>query len=275
MRYAVIIPAAGAAERYQQAGAIRHKLDEDLGGKPVLQRTVEVFTKFDSDDFTLGTIIVAGPHDPAAFAEFKERHADRLSLLGARLVPGGKTHRWETVAAALPHVPDDCDLVAIHDAARPCLTYDVLERTLRGARRFGAAIPGLAVSDTLKRAEESSVEAESGDRAAAILGLAPSGPSTQRFSLGTVPRAGLVAVQTPQIFSRALLVRAYAAVKGAPTDDAEVVEALLAEGGTGGRVAIVEGDSRNIKITLPADLALARHIMGFREPEGRPVHKRF
>src|SRR5262245_48657486 len=103
MRIAVIIPAAGASSRYLEMGGLRSKLDEDLGGKPVLQRTVELFTKHDD----VVQIVVAGPADEAAFAEFKDRHADRLGLLGAKLCAGGKTHRYETVRNALIEVRDD------------------------------------------------------------------------------------------------------------------------------------------------------------------------
>lgn len=275
MNVAVIIPAAGSASRYQAAGAVRHKLDEDLGGKPVLQRTVEVFTKFDSDEFSIGPIIVAGPHDQQEFAEFKERHLDRLGLLGARLVMGGRTHRWETVASALAELPAGEGLVAIHDGARPCMTHDLLDRVLRAARRFGGAVPAVAASDTIKRVVESDAEPEEQDRAAAILGLAPAKAGPQPFVAGTVPRTGLALAQTPQVFKHSLLAAAYAQVNGSPTDDAEVVEAYLARSADAGRIAIVEGSARNIKITFPADLALARNILGHREPEGKPAHKRF
>ncbi|MCE7974242.1 MAG: hypothetical protein DYG92_07970 [Leptolyngbya sp. PLA1] len=275
MNVAVIVPAAGSASRYQAAGAVRHKLDEDLGGKPVLQRTIEAFTKYDSDEFSIGPILVAGPHDADEFAQFKERHLDRLGLLGARLVRGGRTHRWETVAAALGELPAGDGLVAIHDGARPCMTHDLLDRVLRAARRFGAAVPAVPASDTIKRVLEADAEPEEQDRAASILGLAPAAAGPQKFVAGTVPRTGLMLAQTPQVFKRSLLVAAYARVAGSPTDDAEVVEAFLAGSGETSRIAIVEGSPRNIKITLPADLALARNILGHREPEGKPAHKRF
>src|SRR5215471_1099273 len=118
MRIAVIIPAAGASSRYLATGGLRSKLDEDLGGKPVLQRTVELFTKHDD----VGQIVVAGPADDASFEEFRQRHGDRLGLHGAKLVKGGVTHRYETVKAALAEVADDCTHIAVHDAARPCGT---------------------------------------------------------------------------------------------------------------------------------------------------------
>jgi 2-C-methyl-D-erythritol 4-phosphate cytidylyltransferase len=275
MNVAVIIPAAGSASRYQAAGAVRHKLDEDLGGKPVLQRTIETFTKYESDEFSIGPILVAGPHNDEEFSQFKDRHVDRLGLLGARLVRGGRAHRWETVAAALAELPAGDGLVAIHDGARPCLTRDLLDRVLRAARRFGGAVPALPASDTIKRVIEADAEPEQPDRAASILGLAPVSAGPEKFVAGTVPRTGLVLAQTPQVFRHALLAAAYAHVSGSPTDDAEVVESHLGRSGSADRIAIVEGSPRNIKVTVPADLTLARNILGHREPEGKPVHKRF
>lgn len=276
--FAIVLPAAGAASRYLEAGAVRHKLDEDLGGKPVLQRTVEAFTKFDSDDVRIGAIVVAGPHDEADFAEFRERHGDRLSLLGASLVRGGKTHRWETVRAALAAVPSECTHIAVHDAARPCIGYDVMHRVFRACVKFGAAIPGIAAPDTLKRTRvDATLQGDEGeeDKAAAILGLAPK-REPARVVLETVTRDGVYAVQTPQCFERGVLVKAYAQVDAMNaaelagiTDDAGLVERL------GHAVVVVEGDARNVKITRPADLEIARAIMGFRAPEGRATHKKF
>lgn len=190
MNVAVIIPAAGSASRYQAAGAVRHKLDEDLGGKPVLQRTIETFTKYESDEFSIGPILVAGPHNDEEFSQFKDRHVDRLGLLGARLVRGGRAHRWETVAAALAELPAGDGLVAIHDGARPCLTRDLLDRVLRAARRFGGAVPALPASDTIKRVIEADAEPEQPDRAASILGLAPVSAGPEKFVAGTVPGRG-------------------------------------------------------------------------------------
>ena len=123
MHICVIIPAAGSSSRFAEAavaggldpGAIRSKLDEDLGGRPVLQRTVELFAQHPD----VKTIIVAGPHDEAAFTDFKLRYGDKLGLLGVKLCQGGRTHRFETVAAALKLVPGDpLDGVAwLRDAA--------------------------------------------------------------------------------------------------------------------------------------------------------------
>ncbi|PKL33840.1 MAG: 2-C-methyl-D-erythritol 4-phosphate cytidylyltransferase, partial [Planctomycetes bacterium HGW-Planctomycetes-2] len=127
MRIALIIPAAGASSRYTASGGLRGKIDEDLGGRPVLQRTVELFTNLDA----VATIIVAGPAaSPAAYDEFLLRHGDKLGLLGVKVCKGGPDHRWQTVQNALARVPDDCSHIAVHDAARPCASPELIDRIL-------------------------------------------------------------------------------------------------------------------------------------------------
>lgn len=274
MKCAVIVPAAGASSRYTSSGGLRHKLDEDLGGKPVLQRTVELFTKFDPREGSIGAIIVAGPAGDEAFADFKERHGDRLGLLGASMCRGGATHRWETVRNALALVPPDCTHVAVHDGARPCASLELLDRVFDAARRHPAVIPAIDVPDTIKRVRDTGEAEVDDDPAAAILGAAPKG-RTVRVVEATVDRAGLVLVQTPQVFEVGLLRRAYAQADLSSTDDASLVERLAASGDPGARVVIVEGEARNIKITRAADLTFARQVMGLKEPEGRAAHKRF
>lgn len=269
MRVCAIIAAAGSSTRYSSAGGLRHKLDEDLGGKPVLQRTVETFSKFDSPDVLIGQIVVAGPHDDDALRDFRERHGDRLGLLGARVCRGGETHRWQTVAAALEHVPPDCTHVAVHDAARPCITFELLHRLFDAAAKFPAVVPAVPLSDTVKRVEETQETCGGDDAVAAILGIAEESKQRLRVVTATPDRAGLMLVQTPQVFEVGLLKRAYAQKDLTSTDDATLVERL------GERVVVVDGDVRNIKITRPADIDLARAIMGVRAPEGRATHKKF
>ena len=269
-RFAVIIAAAGASRRYTESGGLRSKLDEDLGGKPVLQRSVELFSKRD-DVFS---IIVAGPGDDADFADFKTRHADRLGLLGATLVKGGKTYRWETVQNALAAVPDDATHVAVHDAARPATPPELIDRIFELARHHPAVVPGFEVGDTLKRATRSDAPARPSDPLAAILGSAPSDEKTIVID-ATVDRAGLYAVQTPQVFECGVLRAAYAQSDRTSTDDASLVERLFAAEGKGRQVVLAAGDARNIKITRAGDIALARAIMGVGGPAERPAHKRF
>lgn len=269
----VIIPAAGASRRYQEddtshlGGPVRSKLDEDLGGRPVLQRTVELFNKRDD----VACIVVAGPADDQAFADFSARHADKLSLLGARLCRGGKTHRYETVANALPLIPDSCTHIAIHDAARPCAGDALIDRVFRAAaeKGFDAVIPGIDTPDTLKRVHPEWMKDASHDPLAAILGDAGADRKLGRYVDATIPRESVVSVQTPQIFKAELLRKAYAQADLASTDDAQLVERI------GGKVLVVPGESTNIKITRAGDITLARAILGVRPPQERAAHKRF
>lgn len=268
MKLAVIIPAAGSSRRYAESLEFpRSKLDEDLGGRPVLHRTVELFTNLDA----AALIIVAGPAEPKAHTEFKQRHADKLGLLGVKLAVGGE-RRWQTVKNALDSVPADITHIAVHDAARPCVPPELLDRLIDAAEKYKAVIPALDVPDTLKRTAEREAEDRDVDPLDAILGSAGKRNTRVRQVEATVDRARLVAVQTPQIFDATLLRRAYAQPaldRDPPTDDAQLVERL------GDPVTVIEGDPRNIKITRPIDLTLARAILGVKGPDGRLVHKRF
>jgi 2-C-methyl-D-erythritol 4-phosphate cytidylyltransferase len=274
IRVSVIIPAAGSSSRYNSSGggdgaadvlgAARSKLDEDLGGKSVLQRSVELFHTREE----VVQVIVAGPFDEAAMGEFRLRHGDRLALLGAELVRGGAKERFETVAAALAHVRDDATHVAIHDAARPAASQALIDRVLDAAARFDAVIPVVPVGDTLKRMRAGTIDDGSDeDPLARILGAGEARP--MREVEGTVDRAGLVGVQTPQVFAKALLERAYAQGDLTSTDDASLVERL------GERVVTVEGEARNMKLTRAEDLAILRAVMGVEAPKGRASHKKF
>jgi 2-C-methyl-D-erythritol 4-phosphate cytidylyltransferase len=265
MKIGVIIPAAGSASRYLEGGhAVRHKLDEDLGGRPLLQRTVELFNTHP----LVSSVVVAGPHDPEAFDAFRLRHADRFSMLGAVLCRGGRTHRYETVCAALALVPLDMTHIAVHDAARPCASPALIERVFDAALTHDAVVPCLDVSDTIKRAGETQETAAEVDPIAEVLGVTQQ-PRRVRLVHETLKREGLVAAQTPQVFRADLLRRAYAQADLSSTDDAGLVERLGVE------VVVVEGEARNIKVTRPDDLAIARALLGFRPPTERDVHKRF
>lgn len=268
MKLAVIIPAAGASSRYLagQGGdgsGVRSKLDEDLGGRPVVQRTVELFTTVEG----VCAVIVAGPADPERMRAFEDRHGDRLRLLGCRIVAGGAEHRAQSVARALEHAPAETTHVCVHDAARPCTPPGVIRRVLMAAVAHGAVIPGVDAADTLKRVGPGRV-VEEPDPLAAVLGAGPAGPVARPVT-GTIDRQGVVCVQTPQVFDIGLLRRAYAQADLSGTDDAQLVERL------GEPVLVVEGDPRNIKITRSEDVALARAILGVRGPEGRATHMRF
>lgn len=151
---------------------------------------------------------------------------------GADAVVAGGATRSGSVRAGLAAVPADVDVIVVHDAARP-LAGPELYGAVVAAVAAGAdcAVPGLAVPDTVKR-------------------VGPDGRVA-----ATLDRAELVLVQTPQAFSAPVLRRAHASGPEA-TDDAAVVEAA------GGRVVVVPGDGRNIKITHPRDLAVAEALLG-------------
>ncbi len=266
MKLAVIIPAAGASRRFGD----RSKIDEDLGGRPVLQRTVELFNSRDE----VAVVIVAGP--AASWEEFKLRHGDRLGLVGVQICKGGAEHRYESVRNAIRHLDEadtcapfrDCTHIAVHDAARPATPQDLIDRVVSAAEKHGAVIPGVAVPDTIKRVGPATAD-KSVDPLDAILGGGGKPGATVRPVEETVSREGLMMVQTPQVFRADLLRRAYAQANLDSTDDAQLVERL------GEPVIVVEGDPRNLKITRPPDVELCRRILNLRGPVERETHKRF
>jgi 2-C-methyl-D-erythritol 4-phosphate cytidylyltransferase len=247
MRIGVIIAAAGKSSRFGAGD----KLSQDLGGRPVLLRTVEAFTRRDE----VVAIVVAGPPDD--MDGFRARFGPALGFNGAKIVEGGRTERWESIARAIQALPDDITHIAVHDGARPCVGNDLLGRIFAAAEVAPAVVPGVSVRDTLKRVGDATVSAAADDAIADfILGDVGKASTSGRPVVETVSREGLVAVQTPQVFDAALLRRAYAGVDLAgTTDDASVVERL------GETVLVVEGDPRNLKITTEEDLVLARAIM--------------
>ncbi len=247
MRICAIIPAAGGSRRF----GLGDKLSQDLGGRALLLRTVELFTRREE----VSSIIVAAPPEEGDFEQFRERYGAQLGFHGVQIeaVPGDATH------------------VAVHDAARPAASDELIERVFEAAKLHPAVIPGISVTSTVKRVGEESIAAAEDDAlATAILGDAGSEAVSARVIEATLPRDRLVLAQTPQVFERTLLERAYAEVDPAETtDDASVVERL------GERVVVVEGDPRNIKVTTTDDLAMVRSVLGARPPAERPVHKRF
>ncbi|MEO0512044.1 MAG: 2-C-methyl-D-erythritol 4-phosphate cytidylyltransferase [Planctomycetota bacterium] len=267
MRIAVLIAAGGSSSRYLGHGGQRPKLEEDLAGRSVLSRAVELFTKRHETD----SIVVAGPPESAAdeLERFRLRHADQLAFHGVTLVPGGET-RSASVRAMLAHVPDSATHVAVHDAARPLADDALLDRLYDAAHTHDAVIPAVAVADTLKRTRPAAA-ARPDDPLDDILGDAGKVNAELDEVVETVSREHLVAVQTPQVYERALFARAHEA-GGEATDDAALVESL------GARVVVVAGDVTNLKITVPGDLAVAQAVMKRRAAGGaadRATHKRF
>lgn len=270
MRIAVIIPAAGVGKRFNQAltanqsspaDSGKSKIELEIARKPVFIHSIELFqTRVEVQE----TLLAVNPDGVDAF---KFKYADRLGLHGVRIVPGGVTERWETVLRALEKVSDGITHVAVHDAARPLASPDLIGRVFKAAKAYPAVIPGQAVAGTLKRATLVENPA-SADPLDAIFADSEAGPAIKIHKVSqTVDRSQLFEIQTPQVFEIGLLKRAYRQItdgkltgKGI-TDDAGLVEAL------GEPVHLVEGEPTNLKITLPSDLTLAELILRSRAPK--------
>lgn len=265
MRVEAIVPAAGRSERFGEQSS---KLDQDLGGRTVLLRTIEALARRDE----IAKIIVAAP--PDQIGAFRDRYGATLGFHGAVIVEGGVIERWETVQRALEAVSDEATHIAVHDAARPGVSDVLLDRLFAAARDLDAVIPGVPIRGTVKRVGADSATVGADDDvdllADSILGDAGRVDIHARKVEKTVDRSSLVEVQTPQVFRAALLRRAYAeADLNGATDDASVVERL------GETVHVIEGELTNFKVTTPDDLALMRAALKFTPAGDRPVHKRF
>jgi len=211
-----LIAAAGSGERL---GIDRPKAFAALGGRPLLAESIDRLDRCELVD----AIVVAAP---AGWEEPSILLAEELAASKVVACVTGGASRAESVAAALVEVPEEALVVLVHDAARPLVGDDVIERLLGPlGEGFDGAVPQLAVADTLKRVRHGEV-------------------------VETVDREGLVAAQTPQAFLAPTLRRAFAGDLGGVTDCASLVERV------GGRVAVVDGDPRLLKITTPDDLAL-------------------
>jgi len=263
VRICTIIPAAGGSRRF----GLGDKLSQDLGGRALLLRTVELFTRREE----VASIVVAAPPEEEALEQFRDRYGAQLGFHGVRIVAGGRADRWETVQRALDAVPEDATHIAVHDAARPAASDDLIGRVFEAAKVHAAVVPGVSVTSTVKRVGEEIVAAAEDDAlASAILGDAGRDEVSARIVESTLPRDRLVLAQTPQVFVASLLRRAYAEIDPATTtDDASLVERL------GETVVVVEGDPRNVKVTTADDLAMVRALLGATPPAERPVHKRF
>ena len=197
-----------------------------LGGRPVLMHTIDRFREV-FPDMHIIVVLPQGQHD--YWHDLCRRHHLEGGFLTA---PGGDT-RFHSVLNGLNAIPADVSegLVGVHDGVRPFVSRDTLRRCYEEAARSGTAVPVVPVVETLRH-------------------VSPDGESM------TVPRGDYRLVQTPQVFSLALLRWAYRQPYAPQfTDDASVVEAL------GERITLVEGNRENIKLTTPADLLLAKGIM--------------
>ena len=228
MKVSVIIPAAGLGTRMGRSAPEKEGISRKqfmlLNGSPILVHTIRKFVSC----ALVTEIVVAlrGDDLPWADALFKSQGFAKA----VRVVEGGET-RQQSVENALATLNDDTDLVAVHDAVRPFIEVEVIEKVIREANESGAAIVGIVPVDTVKQVHRNKVRA-------------------------TLPRERLVLTQTPQVFKFALLRHAFERARRdlfIGTDESSLVERLEQV-----EVSVVSGTDRNIKITKPADMELAR-----------------
>lgn len=221
--FAVILPAAGQSRRFRDKNY--KKPFAPLSGRAVWLHAAERFLHRPD---VKQVIVVVADEDRE---EFDRKFGANIAILGVEVCRGG-AERADSIQNALAKLREDIPLVAVHDAARPCVADRWIDRVFAAAEQTGAAILATPIAETLKRVANDQTIAE------------------------TVARRGLWAAQTPQVFRRELLTKAYAARAGKPaTDDATLVEQL------GAPVAVVEGSPLNLKITTRDDLRLAEQIL--------------
>ncbi len=215
-----VIVAAGTASRM---GGI-DKVMAPLRGEPMIARTVRTFQNCDA----IAEIVIVTREDLIAPISTLCRDMTKVRAV----VAGGKS-RQESVGLGLSALSDKVKLAAVHDGARPLITWEVIDRVVRAANSYGAAAPAVPVKDTIKVVEG-------------------------RIVKHTPDRSTLFAVQTPQVFDFDLLRGALKKAEldgSAVTDDCSAVELM------GMSVKIVEGDEQNIKVTTPLDLKIAELLL--------------
>jgi 2-C-methyl-D-erythritol 4-phosphate cytidylyltransferase len=224
-QFAVILPAAGRSSRFGDPK--QKKIYAELDGRAVWLRALDPFLTHGEVE---QIIVAIAPEDREMF---DRRYRDKVVFLNLDVIDGG-ANRADTVQRALERVRPVCQYVAIHDAARPCLTEAMVTAVFAAGREHGAALLAVPASDTVKRASDG------------------------RFTTETISRHELFLAQTPQVFRRDWLDEAYAqrtTNQTESTDDTQLVEAL------GHRCAIVPGSILNVKITNQEDMRLAGAIL--------------
>ncbi len=215
-----VIVAAGNASRM---GGI-DKVMAPLKGEPMILRTVRTFQNCD----VISEIVIVTREDLIIPITNLCREMPKVKAV----VRGGKS-RQESVSLGLNTLSKAVKLAAVHDGARPLITWEVIDRTVRAANSYGAAAPAIPVKDTIKVVEG-------------------------RVVKNTPDRSTLFAVQTPQVFDFDIL---RGALKKAEADGAAVTDDCSAVELMGMSVKIVEGDERNIKVTTPMDLKIAEMLL--------------
>ena len=219
-RCGAVIVAAGTASRM---GGI-DKVMAPIKGEPMILRTVRNFQNCDA----ISEIVIVTRPDLIVPITNLCKNMGKVTAV----VAGGNS-RQESVNLGLNALGDKVKLVAVHDGARPLITWQVIDRVVRAANTYGAAAPAVPVKDTIKVVEGYVVK-------------------------NTPDRATLRAVQTPQVFDYDML---RGALKKAELDGAQVTDDCSAVERIGLTVKIVEGDERNIKVTTPMDLKIAEMLL--------------
>ena len=220
--FAALVLAAGRSQRMQGID----KTFASILGKPLFLHTIAVF--LDCPEIRRVVLVLPEPNIEKARALL-----EGLDNSGKLTLCAGGERRQDSATKGLDAL-GPCGWVAVHDGARPCLSPDILQNALADARLHGSAVVAVPVTDTVKRAD------------------------TDAFISTTVPREGLWAVQTPQVFPFAVLERAYREVSDNVTDDASMVERL------GIKIKLTPGSPNNLKVTNPEDLELAEMILNSR-----------
>jgi len=226
-RTAAVVPAAGSGERLGDHGGAGPKALRLLGGEPMVAHAVRALAAGGAE-----LVVVAAP--PGLEEALAAVLVAAAPAAVVRVVTGGPRRR-DSVAAALAVLPDDVDVVLVHDAARPLAPAALVARVTAAVRGGAdAVVPALGLVDTVKEVD------------------------LDGHVVATPHRAALRAVQTPQGFRRAVLAAAYAGDGDDATDDAGLVERA------GGTVCLVEGDEEAFKVTRRLDLVLAQAVLAAR-----------
>jgi 2-C-methyl-D-erythritol 4-phosphate cytidylyltransferase len=228
MKVSVIIPAAGLGTRMGRTAPEKEGISRKqfmlLSGSPILLHTIRKFVSVPS---VTEIVVALRPHDMEWATDLF--HKEGLQHV-VRTVAGGES-RQQSVENALASIGLEIEMVAVHDAVRPFVGRDLIEQVIAEAAESGAAIVGIVPVDTVKQVHRNKVRA-------------------------TLPRERLILTQTPQVFRLELLRQAFEKAREdvfIGTDESSLVERLEKV-----EVSVVLGNDRNIKITKPTDMELAR-----------------
>ncbi|WP_421772882.1 2-C-methyl-D-erythritol 4-phosphate cytidylyltransferase [Gracilimonas sp.] len=227
-KLSVIIPAAGSGERM---GSDIPKPFIKVGDKTILEHTISRFLEV--PDVAQIIIATSKNYIPTIKSMFEKLATD----IQLNVVEGGSERQF-SIYNALKLVSAECELVAVHDAVRPFVRRQLIEECCEYALSVGGAVLGVPAKDTIKKVDADKVIKSTPDRSV------------------------LWQAQTPQVFQKGLLVKAYESALEESfigTDDASLVERI------GGTIQMVEGDRENLKITYPVDLKVAELILGVKK----------